>query len=75
MIPKLERRWDMPSSVVAAMKYFADAAKLRIIFVSGKVYDYLNVPENVYREMKTAGSKGTYLNTRIKGKYQYMEIK
>ena len=65
----------MPSSVVAAMKYDADASRLRIIFVSGKVYDYQNVPEYVYDAMKAAGSKGTFLNTEIKGKYEFEEVR
>lgn len=65
----------MPSSVVAAMEYDANTAKLRIIFVSGKVYDYKNVPEDVYNQMKTSASKGTFLNTEIKGKYKYKKVK
>lgn len=65
----------MPSSVVAAMKYDSHAAKLRVIFVSGKVYDYKNVPEDVYHAMKASGSKGTFLNTEIKGKYEFEEVR
>lgn len=65
----------MPSSVVAAMKYDNHAHKLRIVFVSGKVYDYQNVPKDVYDAMKAAGSKGTFLNTEIKGKYRFVEVR
>lgn len=65
----------MPSSVVAAIKYDAAASVLRVIFVSGMIYDYKNVPEEIYKAMKTASSKGTFLNTEIKGKYEFEKIK
>ena len=64
----------MPSSVVAAMKYDPHRSILRIIFVSGIVYDYKNVPEEIYKAMKAASSKGTFLNKQIKGKYEFEKI-
>jgi hypothetical protein len=64
----------MPSSVVANMSYDADTSTLRIIFVSGTIYDYKNVPEEVYHAMKTSGSKGTYLNQHIKGNYEFEKV-
>ena len=65
----------MPSSVVAAIKYDAVSSTLRVIYVSGSVYDYKNVPEEIYTAMKTSSSKGTFLNDRIKGKYPFEKIK
>ncbi|HEY8955686.1 KTSC domain-containing protein [Chitinophaga sp.] len=65
----------MPSSVVAHMIYDADKRTLRIIFVSGMVYDYKDVPETVYLAMKSSGSKGIYLNKYIKGHYDFEKIK
>jgi hypothetical protein len=64
----------MPSSVVAAIKYDATSSTLRVIYVSGTVYDYKNVPEEVYVAMKTSFSKGTFLNQHVKGKYEYEKI-
>lgn len=65
----------MPSTVVAFMRYNPDTATLRVFFVSGMVYDYKNVPEEEYIRMKTSGSKGTYLNKYIKGKYEFEKVK
>lgn len=65
----------MPSSVVAAMKYNKAASTLRITYTSGNVYDYRDVPPEVYEEMKVAGSKGTFLNYSIKGKYRYKKVR
>jgi hypothetical protein len=67
--------YAMPSSVVAAIKYDPRSSTLRVIYVSGMVYDYKNVPEEVYIAMKTAFSKGTFLNQHIKGKYEFEKIK
>ena len=64
----------MPSSVVAAIRYDATTSTLRVIYVSGSVYDYKDVPEKIYSAMKSAVSKGTYLNKYIKGKYQFDKI-
>ena len=65
----------MPSSVVAHISYDNKKRVLRITFVSGMVYDYKDVPEEEYMAMKTAGSKGTYLNKQIKGKYTFTKVK
>jgi len=65
----------MPSSVVAAIRYDANANTLRVIYVSGGVYDYKDVPEKIYSEMKAASSKGEFLNKQIKPKYKFEKIK
>lgn len=65
----------MPSSVVATIKYDTNTSTLRVIYVSGSVYDYKNVPEKVYKEMKEAFSKGEFLNKQIKPNYTFEKIK
>lgn len=64
----------MPSSVVKYFNYNADSATLRIHYVSGMVYEYLDVPEEVYTALKQSRSKGTYLNKFIKGKFEYKKV-
>ncbi len=64
----------MPSTVISSIHYNATTSTLRVIFVSGMIYDYKNVPEKVYKEMKTSSSKGTYLNQHIKGTYDYKKL-
>jgi hypothetical protein len=64
----------MPSSVIAHMRYDPDTATLRIVYVSGMVYDYKGVPGKVYEAMKNAFSKGKYLNRYIKGKYDFEKV-
>lgn len=64
----------MPSSVVASMTYYPHTTTLRIVFVSGMIYDYKDVPEEVYNAMKNSGSKGVYLNKHIKGRFACEKI-
>jgi len=65
----------MPSSVVASFDYNLPKHVLRVVFVSGKIYDYHNVPQSIYEEMKIAESKGTFLNLRIKNSYPFKKVK
>jgi len=65
----------MPSSVVSAMRYDPLSATLRIIFVSGLIYDYKNVPPEKYEALRTSGSKGKFLNKYIKGFHPFKKIK
>jgi hypothetical protein len=64
----------MPSSVILRMHYYPDKHTLRVVFVSGMVYDYKDVPESVYKQMKAAASKGEFLNREIKTKYAFEKI-
>jgi hypothetical protein len=64
----------MPSSVISFMRYYPDTSTLRVGFVSGMIYDYKNVPEKVYRAMKSSISKGSYLNRHIKEKYAFEKV-
>ncbi|MEJ7557663.1 MAG: KTSC domain-containing protein [Pedobacter sp.] len=61
----------MPSSVVAKMSYNPESNNLTIVYTSGSVYVYKEVPYNVYISMRAAKSKGKFLNEMIKGKYEF----
>ena len=64
----------MPSTVVAHINYDNARHVLRVHFLSGSIYEYLDVPEEIYRAMKNAFSKGIYLNQHIKGHYHFKKI-
>jgi hypothetical protein len=61
----------MPSTVIDNISYDAATATLTIRFVSGAVYDYLQVPEATYLALKSYREKGVYLNQHIKGQYAF----
>lgn len=64
----------MPSSVIRKYYYKPELEILRIIYVSGAVYDYLDVPQEVFDEFRAAFSKGTYLNKKIKPFFKYEKV-
>jgi len=61
----------MPSTVVNRIEYDADQRILTVVFQSGKVYYYKDVPEGAYLSLRSARSQGGYLNKCIKGVYEY----
>jgi hypothetical protein len=64
----------MPSAVIAAYEYDAPSETLTIRYHSGKVYNYLQVPEKVFSEMRSTMVKGIWFNRHIKGKYPFEEV-
>lgn len=64
-------RQSVESSVISAVGY---SNVLEIQFESGRVYQYYDVPKDIYEGMLNAESKGRYFNANIRGKYAYREI-
>ena len=62
---------NMPSSVIRKYLYKPELQILTIVYVSGAVYDYLDVPQQVFDDFRAAFSKGTYLNKNIKPNFRY----
>jgi hypothetical protein len=64
----------MPSTVIRSIAYNAASAVLTIVFVTGSVYDYFDVPLEVYEQFKRFREKGVYYNEQIKGKYRFARV-
>lgn len=64
----------MPSKVIRWFDYNIERGELRVVFQSGKRYIYQGVPEETYREMKAAFSKGVYFNAHIRDQFPFVEI-
>ena len=64
----------MPSTVIKDFQYDHDAHILCITFVSGKIYEYEQVPASIYLGLSTAFSKGTFFNKFTKEQYRHREI-
>jgi hypothetical protein len=63
------------SSNVEAIGYDPATRELHVRFVrSGDTYVYYEVEGWVFEEFKTEDSKGTYLNTNIKPRYNYAKL-
>lgn len=61
----------MPSSVISKYYYKPELRILTIVYISGAVYDYLDVPQEVFDEFRSAYSKGVYLNAEIKQRFGF----
>lgn len=64
----------MPSTVIQFFSYDAERRTLQVTYRSGKIYEYHDVPEQTFLQMKASFSKGTFLNTRIKGHFPYTKL-
>lgn len=66
---------DTPeSSNIARFGYDSSSRTLRVEFKNGGTYDYFDVPDNVFTQMQSAGSKGQFLAQNIKGLYRYARV-
>jgi KTSC domain-containing protein len=65
----------MPSSVIADIKYEAEHARLTVTFTTGRIYEYFMVPADIAAQFRSAFSKGSFFNTRIRDKYTCREIR
>lgn len=59
------------SSSIARFCYDAANQVLVIQFTHGRVYNYYDVPETVFKEMISASSKGRFFLENIREEYDY----
>lgn len=67
-------RQSVSSSNIASIGYDVNSQTLEIEFLNGGVYQYFDVPQQVYEELINAGSHGQYLARNIKGIYRYSKV-
>lgn len=63
----------MPSNAVAEIRYDHPRERLTVMFVTGRIYQYLDVPAEVAASFQSAFSKGTFFNTYIRDRYDFRE--
>ncbi|WP_339919614.1 KTSC domain-containing protein [uncultured Flavobacterium sp.] len=66
-------RQNIHSTNIKSVGY--EDGKLEIEFKNRSIYQYFNVPENVFLGLLNASSKGTFLNTYIKDRYRFRQIR
>ncbi len=62
------------SSSIAAIGYDEDSQTLQVEFNRGTLYQYFDVPQQIFDELQQANSVGTFLNEHIKGIYRYSKV-
>ena len=64
---------DMPSSLIKHFHYDTNRQILEIAFVAGPVYEYQQVPQELYEQMKSAFAKGVFFNNYIRDKFPFQK--
>jgi hypothetical protein len=67
-------RIPVDSSNIASIGYDEGSSTLEVEFNNGAVYQYFDVPLNIYEGLKKADSTGKYLAQHIKGYYRYVKV-
>ena len=62
------------SSNVHSVGYDPNTHTLEVEFLSGGVYQYYGVSQNLYDQMMRASSKGQFLHAYIKNQYPYSRV-
>jgi hypothetical protein len=62
------------SSAISEVAYYPNVEKLMVLFISGKMYEYLNVPNHVMNGLREASSKGKFLNKYVLAQYRFKKL-
>jgi len=61
------------SDVIHAIGYDDEISVLEIIFNSGQIYQYRNVPREVFEQFMQAESKGNYFQENIRDEFEFWQ--
>jgi hypothetical protein len=68
------QRTPVSSSNIAEIGYDESRRILEVLFRTGNVYQYFDVPPQEYQALMQASSYGQYLNANIKGRFRYARV-
>lgn len=68
----MERIETRTSSMFKEISY--QDGYLKLYFINGTVYQYRDVPKQMWDRMKNAASTGSFYNTYIKPTYQFVRL-
>lgn len=66
---------SVESSMIQSVGYDEAAEILQVVFNTGKVYEYSGVPKEVYAELLSAASKGSFMQQSIIDCYPYRKVR
>ena len=64
----------MPSIAIANIEYDQRRQRLTVTFVTGRIYEYVDVPPEVSASFQSAFSKGTFFNSYVRDRYDFREL-
>jgi hypothetical protein len=68
------KRLAVHSTMMASVGYDANQATLEIEFRTGDVYEYFQVPREVFQALLDAPSKGRFFHAEIDPVYRFAQI-
>lgn len=66
---------EINSSNLKSASYDTETSLLTIVFNNGSIYEYENVPWEMFTKFRMNESQGKFLNQKIKGTYSYTKVK
>lgn len=72
--PTYLERHKVNSSNIVSIGHDTKKKILQVEFKNGNVYEYRNVPEDVYLDLMGAESVGSYFNANIRMDYPYSKL-
>ena len=71
----IEEKLKVDSSAISGLSYAPLDESLYVTFVNGSIYNYNDVPENIYLSLKYSKSIGQHFIKYIKDEYNFKKIK
>lgn len=68
------KRIPVKSTDIVSIGYDKEVSILEVEFRRESIYQYANVPENVFKELMAADSIGTYFNSHIRDQYPNSQV-
>ena len=65
---------NVASTNLKSVGYDCDTETLEVEFLRGSVYQYYNVPQNIFEQLMREGSKGKFLFNFIRNAYPYSRV-
>jgi hypothetical protein len=62
------------SSNLSCIRYDENSNTLEVEFQGGRVYQYFDIPIQIFEDLQNADSHGKYFNEYIKGSYRYARV-
>lgn len=66
---------EINSSNLKSASYDTESSLLTVVFNNGSIYQYENVPWELFTKFRMSESQGKFLNQKIKGTYSYVKVK
>jgi hypothetical protein len=65
---------SIKSSNIKSATYDTDSKVLTIIFNTNTIYEYYDVPWEIFTRFRMSESQGKYFSTNINGKFKYKKV-